>query len=74
VKKMNLLNYLGPASNELQLALKDSGYTTLEEYMKERSSSVMAVEERIAYYLGQVNLIAEIAKFLDETNKGDEEE
>jgi len=71
---MNLLNYLGPASNELQLALKDSGYTTLEEYMKERSSSVMAVEERIAYYLGQVNLIAEIAKFLDETNKGDEEE
>ena len=71
---MNLLNYLGPTSNELKLALEESGFTTLEEYMKERSSSVMAIEERIAYYLGQVNLIAEIAKFLEETNKGDEEE
>ena len=71
---MNLLNYLGPATSELQLALKEAGYDDLEGYMKERTNSEMTVEERIAYHLAQINLIAEITQYLQTTLKGDEEE
>ena len=71
---MNLLNYLGPASNELNLAIQEAGFETLEEYMEERQGTEMTVDERIAYHLGQVNLIAEIATYLHDLEKGDEEE
>lgn len=68
--KMNLLNYLGPAHNELKLALKEVKFDSLEEYMTSRKESVMSVDERIAYHLGRINLINEILTFL---GKGEEE-
>jgi|TARA_R100000353_G_scaffold176103_1_gene149000 hypothetical protein len=72
---MNLLNYLGPATSELQLALKEAGYDDLEGYMKERTNSEMTVEERISYHLGQINLIADITQYLQKAmNKEEEEE
>ena len=72
---MNLLNYLGPATSELQLALKEAGYDNLEGYMKERTNSEMSVEERISYHLGQINLIADITQYLQKAmNKEEEEE
>lgn len=70
---MNLLNYLGPATNELQLALKDAGYDDIKEYMEERAGKEMSIDSRIAYHLGQINLIAEITQYL-QTTLGDEEE
>ena len=72
---MNLLNYLGPATSELQLALKEAGYDDLEGYMKERTNTEMTVEERISYHLGQINLIADITQYLQKAmNKEEEEE
>tara|TARA_R100000315_G_C5193556_1_gene113077 strand:+ start:125 stop:343 length:219 start_codon:yes stop_codon:yes gene_type:complete len=72
---MNLLNYLGPATSELQLALKEAGYDDLEGYMKERTNTEMTVEERISYHLGQINLIADITQYLQNAmNKEEEEE
>ena len=70
---MNLLNYLGPAHNELNLAIEDSGFDTLEEYMKDRKGTEMSVDERIAYHLGRVNLINEILMLLREQMEGEEE-
>jgi hypothetical protein len=70
---MNLLNYLGPASSELQLAIKDAGFEDIQEYMKNREGGEMTVEERIAYHLGQVNRIAQITQHLENV-LGDEEE
>ena len=63
---MNLLNYLGPAHNELKLAIEESGFGSLEEYMEERKGTDMSVDERIAYHLGRVNLINEILMVLRE--------
>ena len=57
---MNLLNYLGPAHNELKLAIEESGFGSLEEYMEERKGTDMSVDERIAYHLGRMNLIEEV--------------
>jgi len=67
---MNLLNYLGPAHNELNFAINESGFESLEEYMNERKDTEMKVDERIAYHLGRVNLINEILQYL---NRGEEE-
>ena len=69
---MNLLNFLGPASSELKLALDEFGVSTLEEYMTSREEGEMGIHERIAYHLGRVNLIAEIAKVLEDIH-GEEE-
>ena len=41
---MNLLNYLGPASNELNLAIHEAGFESLEEYMEERQGTEMTVD------------------------------
>tara|TARA_B100000424_G_scaffold246775_1_gene218702 strand:- start:351 stop:566 length:216 start_codon:yes stop_codon:yes gene_type:complete len=71
---MNLLNYLGPATSELQLALKEAGYDDLEGYMKERTNTEMTVEERISYHLGQINLIADITQYLQNAMNKEEEE
>ena len=71
---MNLLNYLGPATSELQLALQEAGYDDIKSYMEERKGAEMSVDERIAYHLAQINLIAEITQYLQNTLKGDEEE
>ena len=71
---MNLLNYLGPAKNELDLALVDAKYETLEKYMKEREGEEMTVHERIAYHLGRMNLVAEIVQQLKIENPEWEEE
>ena len=74
---MNLLNYLGPAHNELKLAIEESGFGSLEEYMEERKGTDMSIDERIAYHLGRVNLINEILMVLKEQMEkelGDEEE
>ena len=62
---MNLLNYLGPASSELQLAIQDAGFEDIKEYMEDRVGTEMSVQERIAYHLGQVNLIAQITQHLE---------
>ena len=42
--------------------------------MEERKGAEMSVDERIAYHLAQINLIAEITQYLQTTLKGDEEE
>lgn len=70
---MNLLNYLGPALNELNLSVEDSDFDSLEEYMEDRKGTEMSVNERIAYHLGRVNLINEILMYIKETMEGEEE-
>mgnify|MGYP003659499721 CR=1 FL=1 len=65
---MNLLNFLGPASAELQAAIQEAGFTELKDYMDSRmdkDNGTMSVEERVSYYLGQVNLIAEITSMME---------
>jgi len=57
---MNLLNLLKESADELTLALKENGYDDLHTYIK--SKGEMSVEDRISYYLGQVNLIATITE------------
>jgi len=72
---MNLLNFLGPASSELQAAIQEAGFTELKDYMESRmdkNSGAMSIEERVSYYLGQVNLIAEITTMM-ESMLGEEE-
>lgn len=69
---MNLLSYLGPASSELQLAIQDAGFEDIKSYMEDRAGNEMTVQERIAYHLGQVNLIAQITEHL-QTVLGEEE-
>lgn len=60
---MNLLNYLGPARNELDLAIKQAGYESLEQFMEEYKDELTPLA-RIAYHLGRINLIAEILEEL----------
>jgi|2_EtaG_2_1085320.scaffolds.fasta_scaffold200235_2 penicillin V acylase-like amidase (Ntn superfamily) len=61
---MNLLSYLGPARNELELAVKNAGFESLKEYMDERKNEEMTEGERISYYLGKINVISEILQEL----------
>tara|TARA_R110000822_G_scaffold56141_6_gene141959 strand:- start:958 stop:1170 length:213 start_codon:yes stop_codon:yes gene_type:complete len=70
---MNLLNYLGPAKNELELAIKQCGFETLEDFMKGKAGDDLSQDARVSYHLGRVNLIAEILEELKQTI-GDEEE
>tara|TARA_R110000737_G_scaffold346644_2_gene376683 strand:+ start:504 stop:752 length:249 start_codon:yes stop_codon:yes gene_type:complete len=82
---MNLLNYLGPAKNELDLAVKQAGYNSLEDFMKDKVNSELPPVARVAYHLGRINLIAEMLEELKATidekelegkvySQGDEEE
>ena len=61
---MNLLNYLGPAKNELDLAVKQAGYNSLEDFMKDKVNSELPPVARVAYHLGRINLIAEMLEQL----------
>jgi len=61
---MNLLSYLGPARNELELAVKNAGFESLKEYMDENKNEEMTEGERISYYLGKINVISEILQEL----------
>lgn len=70
---MNFLSYLGPAKNELDLAIKDAGHESLEEYMASKQGLELSTDERIAYHIGRMNLIAEILTQLRD-ELGDEEE
>ena len=57
---MNLINYLGPAKNELELAVKQSGYESLEDFMEGKAGEDLSLDARVSYHLGRVNLIAEM--------------
>jgi hypothetical protein len=70
---MNLLGYVSPALDELNLAIKDAGFESLEEYMKNKEGKDLSSDERVAYYLGRMNLIEEILIQLKH-ELGDEEE
>ena len=54
---MNLLDYYEEVSIQLEDILAKSGFDNLEHWMKNKKSGKLRVSERIAYYLGQINLI-----------------
>ena len=70
---MNFLSYIGPALNELELAIKGAGFESLEKYMESKEGEDLSSDERVAYYLGRMNLIEEILMQLKH-ELGDEEE
>jgi len=70
---MNFLSYVGPTLNELNLAVEDAGFESLEDYMKGKEGKTLSPEERVAYHLGRMNLIEEVLIQLKH-EMGDEEE
>jgi len=66
---MNLLEYYREINENLNEALKETGVTSLEGWLKRKKSKKLRVGEIITYYLGQLNLIN---KLIEEI--GDEEE
>lgn len=54
---MNLIGYLEPIKNELNLVLKEEGYENIEAWFEERNDVDLTNIEKIAYHVGQINLI-----------------
>lgn len=70
---MNFLSYVGPTLNELNLAIEEAGFESLEKYMESKEGKDLSADERIAYHLGRMNLIEEVLVQLKH-EMGDEEE